>query len=434
MMARVAEQPKSALSDQLRSEDGEEPKQEVEEEKKEGEEVKKEGEDEKKEVEGEKTDVEMEKKDVKPSPEALKMLAKYPGRLPVICFKEPGWGLGLDGAAALADLPERKTFLVPSSMTCVGLRDTRRKHIKDSAHVSVAAESIHLKADGTTLFKDATLQDAYDQHKAEDCFLYISFSAPITDTGTGFEPDDAANNFQKLLKESAGDEASSLQSVVPAADEGSLSPQRPGTREVGKVARKLLARHPNNVPVVCEKASGSDAPAITKNRLLLRGKMRCSEFRKTIIFDNILGTIDAAAVLPSSFSLSASGQSLDGATPMQQVYEQHQSDDGFLYLTYDLERPLAAVASTAESPVEAESKLERAVVDQSELTEEVRAAEEQTIHTSPFIYVSILAQGTRLEPKWCCLIMHLLVLTKHTYTQWYKPLALLTVVYGTCSA
>lgn len=243
----------------------------------------------------------------KRSPEAMKMLAKYPGRLPVICHKAAGWGSSA-GSGPFADLPERKKFLVPSTMSCDGLRDTIRKHIKDTVHTTVEIESIQLQADGSAIMEES-MQDIYDNHKADDCFLYISFSVEGSSAATG-----------------------SSAISPPTAD--CPSSQRPGSRELGKEARKLLARHPNNIPVICEKASGSDAPAMKKNRFLVPVNMACEDFRK-IVLDHIQDGLDAGAVCPA-ITLSSNSETLRSATLMTDIYEQYRSDDGFLYIAYDL--------------------------------------------------------------------------------------------------
>lgn len=257
----------------------------------------------------------------KRSPEALKMLAKYPGRLPVICQKAPGWGVGSE-AGAFADLPEQKKFLVPSSMSVDGLKDTIQKHIKDTVHTCVSAQTIHLQADDA-LLNEETMQVVYDEHKADDCFLYISFSV-------GSLPAEGP------LEASA---------EVPDEDQ-SPSSKQPTAGGLGKEARKLLARHPNNIPVICEKASGSDVPALRKNKFLVPCSMLCSEFRK-IILDNVQDT----AAIPPAISVSMSSECLDGATAMQEIYKRGKADDGFLYLTYDFERP-APAAPEVSQPVE----------------------------------------------------------------------------------
>merc|ERR1719491_1781084 len=138
-------------------------------------------------------------------------------------------------------------------MTVNGLRDTIRSHIKDAVQIAVDMQSIKLTASGTLLANE-TLQDTYDQHKADDCFLYIHFSVGSSDDGC---------------------EASSPVAAASCGVQSLSTEQRPSndvsnpSKELSKEARKLLAKHPNNVPIICKKTVGSDAPDIQKNKFLV---------------------------------------------------------------------------------------------------------------------------------------------------------------------
>jgi len=242
--------------------------------------------------------------------EALKMLAKYPDRLPVICLKAAEARAG-----ELAGLPERKKFLVPNSMTVNGLRDTIWSHIKDTIQIVVDVQLIKLTASGTLLGNE-TLQDTYDQHRADDFFLYIHFSIGSSDDRCG---------------------ASSPVAAAPCEGQSPTTEQRPSndvskpTKEPSKEARKLLAKHPNNVPIICTKATGSDAPDIQKNKFLVPCGMTCHEF-ETVVLDNIKKCI---ATPLAAITLAVNDEVLEGETSMQMIYENCKSSDGFLYLVYD---------------------------------------------------------------------------------------------------
>jgi len=109
----------------------------------------------------------------KRSAEARRILAKYPDRIPVICEKAPR-----------SDLPdiEKKKFLVPGTMLCGEFKYIIHKHINQSNSNQVASDqTIYLFVNNNTSPKTgALMSEIYDQYKADDSFLYISYSAENT--------------------------------------------------------------------------------------------------------------------------------------------------------------------------------------------------------------------------------------------------------------
>eukprot|EP00301_Raphidiophrys_heterophryoidea_P004500 c1194_g1_i1.p1 GENE.c1194_g1_i1~~c1194_g1_i1.p1 ORF type:complete len:132 (+),score=39.49 c1194_g1_i1:35-397(+) len=92
-------------------------------------------------------------------------------------------------------------------------------------------------------------------------------------------------------------------------------------------AARILAKYPDRIPVICEKAEKSDIPDIDKKKYLvpcdltvgqfvyvIRRRIKLSPEKAIFIFVN--------NVLPPTAAL------------MSSVYEEHKSDDGFLYVTY----------------------------------------------------------------------------------------------------
>jgi GABA(A) receptor-associated protein len=103
--------------------------------------------------------------------EALRMLKKYPDRRPLICIKAVGLDSGLE-EGALAEVPDRKKFLVPETMSCKEFKDVIRKHIRESVNVSISADSINIMASGKVLSSDdGTIGKVYEKHKAVDSFF-----------------------------------------------------------------------------------------------------------------------------------------------------------------------------------------------------------------------------------------------------------------------
>lgn len=92
-------------------------------------------------------------------------------------------------------------------------------------------------------------------------------------------------------------------------------------------AERILAKYPDRIPVICERAEKSDIPDIDKKKYLvpcdltvgqfvyvIRRRIKLSPEKAIFIFVN--------NVLPPTAAL------------MSSVYEEHKSDDNFLYVTY----------------------------------------------------------------------------------------------------
>ncbi|RNF06536.1 Atg8-like protein 1 [Trypanosoma rangeli] len=98
--------------------------------------------------------------------EAAKVRDKNPDRIPIICEKVDGSGIG--------DL-ERGKFLVPSDLTVGQFVLVLRKRVTVEAD-----EAIFLFVNGAVPPTTAQMSDLYAQHKDEDGFLYIKYSGEAT--------------------------------------------------------------------------------------------------------------------------------------------------------------------------------------------------------------------------------------------------------------
>lgn len=92
-------------------------------------------------------------------------------------------------------------------------------------------------------------------------------------------------------------------------------------------ARRILAKYPDRIPVICEKADRSDIPDIDKKKYLVPADLTVGQFiyvirkriklppeRAIFIFVN--------NVIPPTASL------------MSTIYEEQKDEDSFLYITY----------------------------------------------------------------------------------------------------
>merc|ERR1711939_632699 len=82
-------------------------------------------------------------------------------------------------------------------------------------------------------------------------------------------------------------------------------------------ADKIRKKHPDRIPVICEKAEGSDIPEIDRKKYLVPQELTVGQF------------VDGH--LPST-----------GAALMSQMYKDYKDQDGFLYITYSGENTFGA--------------------------------------------------------------------------------------------
>ncbi|CAE7829448.1 ATG8CL [Symbiodinium sp. KB8] len=107
-------------------------------------------------------------------------------------------------------------------------------------------------------------------------------------------------------------------------------------------ATRILAKYPERIPVICEKAPTCTLPEIQKKKFLAPSSMLCWEF-KGIVLNNIHQVQLAAGGAMSSTEviyLLAGNKATKTGAPLAEIYENHKSDDGFLYMTYTAENTL----------------------------------------------------------------------------------------------
>lgn len=104
--------------------------------------------------------------------EARRILARYPGRIPVIVEKAPR-----------SDIPEiqKNKFLVPGTMLMGEFKYVVHKHVCNARNIAMTAEqAIYLFVHGTIPKTGAHMSEVYGRYKAEDQFLYITYGAENT--------------------------------------------------------------------------------------------------------------------------------------------------------------------------------------------------------------------------------------------------------------
>merc|ERR1719162_2619137 len=101
-------------------------------------------------------------------------------------------------------------------------------------------------------------------------------------------------------------------------------------------AKRILAKYPDRIPVICKKAARSDLPDIDKKKLLVPGTMLCGEF-KYVIHKHINQTGGATLASDQTIYLFMNHTAPKTGQLMSEVYDLYKADDGFLYITYSAE-------------------------------------------------------------------------------------------------
>ena len=92
-------------------------------------------------------------------------------------------------------------------------------------------------------------------------------------------------------------------------------------------AGRIRQKYPDRIPVICERAPGSDIPAIDKKKYLVPCDLTVGQFvyviRKRIkLAPQKAIFIFIGDILPSTAAI------------LSKIYEDYKDEDGFLYVTY----------------------------------------------------------------------------------------------------
>lgn len=108
-------------------------------------------------------------------------------------------------------------------------------------------------------------------------------------------------------------------------------------------AHRIRAKYPHRIPVIVERAPRSDLPEIEKKKFLVPTNMLVGEF-KYIIHKHINQTCNLSGppqlTHEKTIYLFISNAALKAGALMQEIYEMHMAEDGFLYIEYAAENTL----------------------------------------------------------------------------------------------
>jgi len=249
--------------------------------------------------------------------EAQRIIAKYPGHVPVICT---------------GDSNEKKKFLIPAGMGGKEFAAT----VLDKCDWADAGCRIRL-GDEVAVEKYIA-SELYDKHKGADGFLHVlvtsnpvamTLSASAVDVKEDTSPSGASPASPSAKLDEKGQPCVFIH--LPDCDQETGS----GTVSTeAKRVRKLINKHPDHLPVLVRQAATAGLPQIDK-KLLVPRNMTCAILQ---------------AVLPKRLGLGAEHVDLQvlrlfmGDEPILQdaalsdVYEQYvDEDDGGLHLTLGID-------------------------------------------------------------------------------------------------
>merc|ERR1712146_415482 len=109
-------------------------------------------------------------------------------------------------------------------------------------------------------------------------------------------------------------------------------------------ADMIRKKHADRIPVICEKAEGSDIPEIDRKKYLVPQELTVGQFVYVVRKRLRLPPEKAIFIFVDGHLPST------GAALMSQMYKDYKDQDGFLYITYSGENTFGAEEVVEEEP------------------------------------------------------------------------------------
>lgn len=93
-------------------------------------------------------------------------------------------------------------------------------------------------------------------------------------------------------------------------------------------AKRMRARYPDRVPVICDRAPNSNLPEIARKKFVVPGQMLSGEF-KYILHKQV---VQANLTTDQTIYIFVDGTSPKTSKTMAELYEAHKAGDGFLHI------------------------------------------------------------------------------------------------------
>lgn len=102
-----------------------------------------------------------------------------------------------------------------------------------------------------------------------------------------------------------------------------------------KESTRITSRYPDRIPVICESAKPHEEQLLDKQKYLVPSELTFGQF--AYVLRKRMRLIENEAIF-----VFVGGALCQPAILMQQVYDQHKDDDGFLYMQYSKEDTFGA--------------------------------------------------------------------------------------------
>lgn len=281
--------------------------------------------------------------------EAQRIIAKYPGHIPVIC--------------AQPNVPDsKKKFLIPSSMMGRELAVTVR------GKCPWAGESSSVRVGEQLVPEGSSASDLYERLKAADGYLYmiVSIAGDATPKSSRNIAEISCMGDNREAPTGAACQATVMSPPSPKSEEkAQMSKSQvcifhmPDFEEDAQVeatmseeatkVHKVIRKHPDHVPVLIRQAATAGLPYLDK-KLLVPRSMTCAALEK--VMPKHLGLPQDVAG-NGILRIHMCGEPLLQEVAMSDVYDESvDKDDGGLHLTLGIE----GYQGKVEAQEEAEEK------------------------------------------------------------------------------
>lgn len=110
-------------------------------------------------------------------------------------------------------------------------------------------------------------------------------------------------------------------------------------KRLSEEAKRMRARYPDRIPVICERAPRCDLPDIGRKKFVVPGTMLCGEF-KYIVHKQVNQSVCRGMSVDQTIYIYVNGISPKTSKTLQELYDQSKEEDGFLYISYCSENTL----------------------------------------------------------------------------------------------
>ena len=110
-------------------------------------------------------------------------------------------------------------------------------------------------------------------------------------------------------------------------------------------AKRIREKHPDRIPILCERSAYSQLPQLVKNKFAVPGEMSAGEFKYLVQKELKKVTQEDGPGRPpeQTIYIFVNGVAPRCSARMAELYEQHCREDGFLWVKYSAEQTLGGM-------------------------------------------------------------------------------------------